>query len=100
MSGYACSLYASSENIQLVLYLEIQQVVIAAITAKPWLIAHLVRIRCLAPLVHDPCNCSTVNGDIATATLKTTFGACALKPPNSIDLLIVARELLARAYAL
>ena len=99
MSGFAFSLEASSDD---GCFLELQHVVINAITAKPWLVAKLFQTtwHCNAPHVHAPCNCYGVNDHIATATLRTTFGACALKPASFIECLIVAFELPAIASTL
>ena len=101
MSGYACSLLASSDD---GLFPELQQVVIAAIIAKPWMVACVEQAnwQFLAPHGSDHSNCYNANGNIATATRATTFGACALMKANSIGLLnfIVGFEILAKASAL
>ena len=99
LSGYACSLLASSDD---GLFPELQQVVIEAIIAEPWMVARVEQAiwQFLAPLGSDPSNCYNANGNIATAARETTFGACALMPVNSIDLLIVGSEILAKASAL
>ena len=86
ISGYyACSLSATSDD---GLLPELQQVVIEAITAEPWMVACVEQAswQFLAPHGRDPSNCYNANVNIATATRETTFGACALMPDNSIDL--------------
>ena len=103
MSGYACSLLASSDD---GFFPELQQVVIAAIIAKPWMFACVEQANWqflfLAPHGSDHSNCYNANDNIATVTRATTFGACALMPANSIGLMnfIVGFEILAKASAL
>ena len=101
MSGYACSLLASSDDS---CFPELQQVVIAAITAKPWMLAYLEQATWdfSAPQEQMHSNIYNVNGLIATATRATTLGTCALNKANSIDLhtFIGLCEILAIASAL